>query len=301
LSGDANLSVHTLQVDVGQAFTLGGGTLTFNTINLMPDRSAPGRILMSGDVHFAALGVGTATIAKGAGSSNTAYVDLDGGDRTFHVADGAATIDLSVNVPVIHGALTKDGAGALALTSTNTYQGDTTVLAGKLSVSNASFTNAADVYLATGGLLELNYAGGPDVIDSLFIDGVSQAIGTWGAVGSGADFSSPLIAGPGLLQVSTFIPPPLWGDYNDDGSVDAGDYVVWRNNLGGESALPNDDTPGVGTDDYERWRAHFGETNLNGLGSDSSAAVPEPATALLSPLASVLLHLACRRQRPKLR
>ncbi len=170
-----------------------------------------------------------------------------------------------------------------------------------MSINSAYLANAADVYLATGGILELNFAGGPDVIDSLFIDGVSQAVGTWGAVGSGAQFSSPLITGSGLLQVSTFIPPPLWGDYNEDGIVDAGDYVVWRNSLGDETALPNDNTPGVGPDDYDRWQAHFGDTNLGGLGSSSGAAVPEPTTAFLASIAAILFQTMFGRQRPKLR
>jgi len=292
LSGDANLSVHTLQVDVGQAFTLTGGTLTFDTINLMPDRSAPGRILVNGNAHLSALDDVTATIAKGAGSANAVFVDLDGADRTLHVADGAAPVDLSVDVPIINGGLTKDGPGTLALTSTNTYLGDTTVQTGKLSISAAYLADAADVYLSTGGGLELDFADGPDVIDSLFIDGVSQAAGTWGAVGSAAQFSSPLITGTGLLQVSTFVAPPLWGDYNENGVVDAGDYVVWRNNVGNESALPNDDTAGVGPDDYDRWRAHFGETNLGALGSTIGATVPEPASALLAAILSVLSQFA---------
>ncbi len=38
LSGSSSLSVHTIQVDASRVFTLSGGTLTFNTINLMPDR-----------------------------------------------------------------------------------------------------------------------------------------------------------------------------------------------------------------------------------------------------------------------
>ena len=33
----------------------------------------------------------------------------------------------------------------------------------------------------------------------------------------------------------------LWGDYNDDGSVNAADYTVWRNNVGAQhGTLPND-------------------------------------------------------------
>src|SRR5205085_2204038 len=36
LSNRASFTVHTLQVDTNRVFTLAGGTLTFNTINLMP-------------------------------------------------------------------------------------------------------------------------------------------------------------------------------------------------------------------------------------------------------------------------
>jgi autotransporter-associated beta strand protein len=299
LGGSGAFSVHTLQVDAANTFELNGGTLTFNSIKLNLQSGSSAKILVTGDVNVGPLANAAAEISNGSGSGSSAVVDLGGANRAITVTGGAAATDVNIGVPIINGALTKDGPGTLALTSTNAYQGDTTVRAGKLSINTAFFANEADVYLATGGILELKFAGGPDVIDSLFIDGVSQAVGTWGAVGSGADFSSPLIAGPGLLQVSTFIPPPLSGDYNENGVVDAGDYVVWRNNLGNEAALPNDDTAGVGPDDYERWRAHFGETNLGGLGSSSGAAVPEPATALLTAIASVLLQSMFGRQRPR--
>ena len=56
----------------------------------------------------------------------------------------------------------------------------------------------------------------------------------------------------------------LPGDYNQDHVVNAADYTVWRNNLGSGTALPNDDTAGVGPDDYTRWKTHFGETSGSG-------------------------------------
>ena len=68
----------------------------------------------------------------------------------------------------------------------------------------------------------------------------------------------------------------LLGDYNENGAVDAADYVVWRNQMGSGTALPNDDTPGVGNDDYTRWRARFGNT-LAGSSAEAAVAVPEPA------------------------
>ncbi len=75
----------------------------------------------------------------------------------------------------------------------------------------------------------------------------------------------------------------LLGDYNEDGIVDAADYTVWRDNLGSSTALPNDDTPGVDLGDYDRWRAHFGETASSGSATalGSQQVVPEPTTLCL--------------------
>jgi T5SS/PEP-CTERM-associated repeat protein len=74
---------------------------------------------------------------------------------------------------------------------------------------------------------------------------------------------------------------PLYGDYNQDGIVDAADYTVWRDELGSGTSLPNDDTAGVGIDDYTRWKMHFGETGGSGAGASVKATVPEPATPVL--------------------
>jgi hypothetical protein len=74
----------------------------------------------------------------------------------------------------------------------------------------------------------------------------------------------------------------LAGDYNGNGSVDAADYTVWRDNLGSATALPNDDTPGVGPNDYTRWKANFGRT------SDSSEAI---GNSLVAEPTSVVLFL----------
>ena len=59
----------------------------------------------------------------------------------------------------------------------------------------------------------------------------------------------------------------LDGDYNNDGEVNAADYVVWRNGLGSSDNLAADgDGSGmVDEPDYGVWRSHFGQT----LGSAS--------------------------------
>jgi hypothetical protein len=94
--------------------------------------------------------------------------------------------------------------------------------------------------------------------------------------------------------------PELAGDYNDDGVVDAADYVVWRNNMNSGAALPNDDSPGVGQDDYDRWRANFGATASLAAGSTvgTAAQVPEPGSIALS-LVMLLHSLVSPRLRRK--
>ncbi|MGD9632925.1 MAG: GH25 family lysozyme [Pirellulales bacterium] len=295
LLGTGSLSVHTLQVDAQRVFSVGSaGTLTFQTINLQAHATTPAKFLLVADVNLAPL-AGTTAVIQNTGAGQTSQIDLGGAERAVTVADGAAAVDVSLNVPVANGGLTKRGLGRLALTGANTYGGDTKVEAGTLSLGNASLADGADVYLAPGALLDLNTGGATDVIDSLFIDGVSKQAGVWGAVGSGAQFTSELLTGSGLLQVTTFIAPPLGGDYNEDGVVDAGDYVVWRDAMDTATALPNDDTPGVGEDDYVRWRDNFGQTSL-GEGSASGGAVPEPSSTVLLLIAGgALQRLGIRR------
>ena len=77
----------------------------------------------------------------------------------------------------------------------------------------------------------------------------------------------------GILSVTG--PASLAGDYNDNGKVDAADYVVWRRGLG---------TTYTQTE-YDVWRAHFGQTTGNGRAIPSAqplpAAVPEPCSLVL--------------------
>ena len=83
------------------------------------------------------------------------------------------------------------------------------------------------------------------------------------------------------------------GDYNNNGTVDAADYVAWRK--GG--TLANEvDTPGtVNAADYTEWRARFGNTSGSGSGLDAGA-VPEPTTAVLALLAGLAAVGSWRRR-----
>jgi serpin B len=72
-------------------------------------------------------------------------------------------------------------------------------------------------------------------------------------------------------------PPPLAGDFNGDGVVDAADYIVWRKS-GGENQAA-----------YHDWRTNF--QRVAGAGSSAATAVPEPAVpvTLLAGLLSLVV------------
>ena len=52
------------------------------------------------------------------------------------------------------------------------------------------------------------------------------------------------------------------GDFDASGTVDAADYTTWRNGLGSETALVNDDGLGtpIGQAHYALWKANFGSS-----------------------------------------
>jgi hypothetical protein len=77
--------------------------------------------------------------------------------------------------------------------------------------------------------------------------------------------------GMSILAGETAPPSELDGDYNEDGKVDAADYVVWRKTDGTPAGLA-------------LWKANFGEMAGAGAGVGAAAggnAVPEPSSLLL--------------------
>jgi hypothetical protein len=76
-------------------------------------------------------------------------------------------------------------------------------------------------------------------------------------------------------------PTAVAGDYNENGVVDAADYVVWRDRMG-TGSLPNEGgiSPGtVDAADYNFWRSRYGATAGSGISAAlGGSAVPEPVT-----------------------
>jgi autotransporter-associated beta strand protein len=97
------------------------------------------------------------------------------------------------------GGITKDGEGTLVLSAGNSYTGDTTVLQGTLilgnGTNNSNLANEADVSVAIGATLQLNFTGS-DTIDELTLGGVAKSPGTYNAANSGG-----FITGTGSLIV----------------------------------------------------------------------------------------------------
>ena len=84
----------------------------------------------------------------------------------------------------------------------------------------------------------------------------------------------------------------LLGDYNGNGTVDAADYVVWRNSMGATgSSLPADGNGDlvVNHDDYLVWRSNFGKTSTGAASATVNVTgVPEPSGRMLGVFAAAI-------------
>jgi hypothetical protein len=91
------------------------------------------------------------------------------------------------------------------------------------------------------------------------------------------------------LRLTQVTGPALEGDYNEDGIVDASDYVTWRT------------TGADGPEGYKAWRSNFGRTAQGmGGGFGNAAAVPEAASMVLLAIGvTCLAWLGAPRSRRK--
>lgn len=92
-----------------------------------------------------------------------------------------------------------------------------------------------------------------------------------------------MLAGALAINTAASDASSLAGDFNGDGKVDAADYTVWRNGLGGAYVQA----------DYTEWKNHFGQSAGAG-----AVSVPEPAGLMLWVAATgISLPLSLRRVR----
>jgi hypothetical protein len=134
--------------------------------------------------------------------------------------------------------------------------------------------NAAGELLWTSQLLPYGEEGGS-------IAGIAAA-GSSNVYLSGNTLND--LGGPNIGNSDAFVAKfgEVPGDFNDDGSVDAADYVVWRKGFSSGAYTE---------DDNSTWRRNFGAPAAGaaaGVASSNGALAPEPAGAALG-----LLGLAC--------
>lgn len=95
-------------------------------------------------------------------------------------------------------------------------------------------------------------------------------------------FFSDVDAAPSMGVVSYELPSAsIPGDYNNDGSVDAADYTVWRDGNSPDSSQAG----------YQLWRDNYGASSAP---AGAATSAPEPAALLLSAIGA--LALVARRR-----
>lgn len=174
-----------------------------------------------------------------------------------------------------------------------TIDGDYTQSAGatlEIDIFNPNNVDLLDVggNFAAGGTLSVAFAAGApapqpgddfDILDFESFTGVFDAVAL-PALGPGLIWDNHRLLTNGVLEVVA----GLAGDYNDDGTVDAADYVVWRNTDGAVGAgLAADGNSDLHVDnaDYILWKANFGAVLAAASAGLPSTTVPEPASLVL--------------------
>lgn len=91
------------------------------------------------------------------------------------------------------------------------------------------------------------------------------------------------------------LPNALLGDFNDDGSVNAADYAVWRESVGTGRFLANSTASPLSVDqaDLDLWLANYGASRQTA----AATPAPQPAACVLSGIAAVIAATRSRGTR----
>ena len=94
------------------------------------------------------------------------------------------------------------------------------------------------------------------------------------------------------ISVLVLSPIPVAGDYNQNGIVDAADYILWRNTVNQSDpnlAADGDHNNQIDTADYTYWKTRFNDPTPGAGGAADIPAIPEPHTLLLLATASLFI------------
>lgn len=116
---------------------------------------------------------------------------------------------------------------------------------------------------------------------------------------AGQILMSARLSGPENIDVLFVATPPLAGDFQEDGDVDAEDLPFWTAGFGttgnayhGQGDADNDND--VDGDDFLIWQQQLGMTAP--ASTPAGAAVPEPAASVLFIVAAAAILVGCRRR-----
>jgi hypothetical protein len=179
-----------------------------------------------------------------------------GDDATLHVAVGGTSPGLQYDQVQVTGNLSLDGTLSVSL----------------INGFSPGLGNSFDI---------LDWTSLSGIFDTLLLPAPSAGL-AWNA--------SQLYT-TGVLSIEAAGVP---GDYNDDGAADAADYVTWRKFNGTSVILPNDpNLLPIDDDQYNTWRANFGESGSGSGDWMMEASTPEPSSWLLLLIASIQF-VGCR-------
>lgn len=183
---------------------------------VIPDGSGKGNLTVNGNLVLkTSSGDSTETVN---GLSGSGSITRTGTTGTSTLVAGGNDAGGTFTGPITDGsgklALTKIGSGTLALSGPNTYSGLTTVSGGTLQLDFPDMiADTGAIEIASTAALNLSH-GETETVSNFRINGVPQATGTWGRIGSvsalGADFESAVITGDGLLEVTNLFTESFW-------------------------------------------------------------------------------------------
>jgi autotransporter-associated beta strand protein len=192
---------------INNAITEFSGVLSGTASTSALTKAGPGTLIFSNDNSYlqtTTISEGILQVGNGGTTGNLSTTNVVNNASLVinrSLAEGVTEFVFNNNVSGT-GTLTHSGPALTFLGGDNTYTGDTIITDGILSHTLPNFADGSSIWISTPGKLDLFHTE-TDTVAKLFIGGVPQAIGVYGAVGSGAQFETPFITGDGLLNVTS--------------------------------------------------------------------------------------------------
>ncbi len=302
----------TAAFDISQ---LGGATGRAGVFELNPGGSPPQASRQDGsfEVWFkpASLTGGEQVIYEFGGAGSGGYFSLQDDDLSFFVngADFTAGVEAN-NFTTLSTTLTDTEWTQVVGVIHNTYDANNPSQDDFIEL----YVNGQFIGTTSSSLIDLNDWSGSNA-SGLGQD--TQTIAAFGPISSDTaatgefpfdgeiaiqQFSPSALTAADVLEryeAITIAPVGLEGDYNGDGTVDAADYTVWRDNLGGDASTAfaegtrNAGQSGpINAADYQAWVDSYGNTSSQ----SNSTAVPEPTSLLMAAGLLACFGLNARRK-----